>query len=221
VPAVLAVLDIPALLAGRSPMDLLTVYDMDRQAEHVPALTSRAPSLYAFVQAGRRAETVRVLGYIFAAVVILAILYVLIIRNLQITRDRLVTYAALFAIAMPFLLPGMHERYFFLADVTTVLLAIHKPRFWPVPLLVQAASLLCYEPYLFGGRSPAMLPLTVPATLMLAALVTVLHHVLKDAFAFEVTRHLESPEVPDTPAELEELSRPAAERPAPLPARRA
>jgi Gpi18-like mannosyltransferase len=221
VPAVFLLLDIPALLAGRSPMDLLTVYDMDRQAAHVPALTSRAPSLYAFIPAGPRADTVRVLGYIFTAALILAILYVLIIRNVQITRDRLVTYAALFAIAMPFLLPGMHERYFFLADVTTVLLAIHKPRFWPVPLVVQAASLLCYEPYLFGGRSPEMLPLTVPATLMLAALVTVIQHVLKDAFAFEVTGHLDSPEVPDTPAELEELSRPAGDRPAPLPARRA
>ena len=216
VPAVFAVLDIPALLAGRSPMDLLTVYDLGRQAEHVPTLTSRAPSLYAFIQAGRRAETVRVLGYIFAAVVILAILYILIIRNVQITRDRLVTYAALFAIAMPFLLPGMHERYFFLADVTTVVLAIHKPRLWPVPLLVQAASLICLEPYLFGGRTPQMLPLTVPATLMLAALVTMLHHVLKDAF------DLESHEIPDTPEELEEeISRPAGERPAPLPARRA
>ena len=216
VPAVFAVLDIPALLAGRSPMDLLTVYDMSRQAVHVPALTSRAPSLYAFIQAGRRAETVRVLGYIFAAALILGIIYILIIRNVQITRDRLITYAALFAIAMPFMLPGMHERYFFLADVTTVLLAIHKPRLWPVPLLVQAASLISLEPYLFGGRTPQMLPLTVPATLMLAALVTLLHHVLKDAF------DLESTEIPDTPAELEaEISRPGGDRRGPLPARRA
>jgi Gpi18-like mannosyltransferase len=216
VPAVFAVLDIPALLAGRSPMDLLTVYDMGRQAVHVEGLTLRAPSVYAFIEAGRRAETVRVLGYIFTAAVILGILYILIIRNVQITRDRLVTYAALFAIAMPFLLPGMHERYFFLADVTTVLLAIHKPRLWPVPLLVQAASLISLEPFLFGGRTPQMLPLTVPATLMLAALVTVLHHVLKDAF------DLESNEIPDTPEELEaEISRPSGERPRPLPARRA
>jgi len=215
VPAVFLLLDIPALLAGRSPMDLLTVYDMDRQAVHVPALTSRAPSLYAFIPAGPRVDTVRVLGYSFTAAVILGILYVLIIRNVRITRDRLVTYAALFAIAMPFLLPGMHERYFFLADVTTVLLAIHKPRLWPVPLLVQAASLISLEPYLFGGRTPQMLPLTVPATLMLAALVTVLQHVLKDAF------DLESSEVPDTPEELEEQISPPADRPAPLPARRA
>ena len=216
VPAVFVLLDLPALLAGRSPLDLLTVYDMDRQARHVPTLTSRAPSVYAFIQAGRRAETVRVLGYIFTAVIILGICYVLIVRNVRIAHDRMVATATLFAIAMPFFLPGMHERYFFLADVLTVLLAIHKPRLWPVPLLVQSASLLCYEPYLFGGRTPEMLPLTIPATLMLAALVMVAHHVLKDAF------DPESPEIPDTPAELEaEISRPAEDRPGPLPARRA
>ncbi|MCU7723784.1 hypothetical protein ODJ79_08675 [Actinoplanes sp. KI2] len=222
VPAVLAVLDIPALLAGRSPMDLLTVYAPDRQTHQISALTLRAPSLYAFFDAGRRVETVRVLGYVFTAAVILAIIYVLIVRNVEITRERLVTYAALFAIAMPFLLPGMHERYFFLADVTTVLLAIYKPRLWPVPVLVQAASLISLGPYLFGGRTPQMLPLVVPATLMLAALVTLLHHVLKDAFAVESAADRESSEVPDTPAELGAgVSRPAAERPTPPPARRA
>jgi len=216
VPAVFVVLDLPALLAGRSPADLLTVYDMDRQAHQIKALTLRAPSLYAFVPAGPSTDTVRTLGYVFTAVLVLGICYILIVRNVRITRDRLITYAALFAILVPFVVPGMHERYFFLADVTTVILAIHKPRLWPVPLLVQAASLLCYEPYLFGGRTPAMLPLTIPATLMLASLVMLLHHVLKDAFEGE------SLEIPDTPAELEaEISRPAADRPGPLPARRA
>jgi hypothetical protein len=87
---------------------------------------------------------------------------------------------------------------------------------------VQEASLISLEPYLFGGRSPQMLPLTVPATLMLAALVTLLHHVLKDAFAVESTADRENPEVPDTPAGLEaEISRPGGDRPTPLPARRA
>jgi Gpi18-like mannosyltransferase len=211
-PAVFLALDLPALLAGRSPIELITVYDMDRQARHVPALTSRAPSLYAFIQAGPRADTVRVLGYIFTAAIILGIIYILIVRNVPLTRDRLITIAALFSIAMPFFLPGMHERYFFLADVLTVVLAIHRPKLWPVPLLVQAASLICYQPYLFGGRSPGMLPLTVPATLMLAALVMLAHDVLKNAF------DREDPEIPDTPAELEALNPPGARR-GPLPAR--
>ncbi|WP_433368830.1 glycosyltransferase 87 family protein [Actinoplanes sp. CA-142083] len=216
VPAVFLVLDLPALLAGRNPVELFTIYDLGRQAKNIPVLTYRAPSLYAFVPAGEAAGTVRTLGYVFTAVLVLALCYILIVRNVHITRGRLVAVAALFAIMVPFFLPGMHERYFFLADVLTVVLVFYRPRLWPVPLLVQAASLLCYEAYLFGGTSPAMLPLVVPATLMLAALGLLAHHVLKDAF------DLEKPEIPDTPAELEaEINRPGAARRGPLPARRA
>ncbi|HEX5199639.1 MAG TPA: glycosyltransferase 87 family protein [Actinoplanes sp.] len=215
VPAVIAVLDLPALLAGRDPVELFTIYDLGRQAKHIPVLTYRAPSLYAFIPAGPAADTVRTLGYVFTAVVVLGLCYILIVRNVRVAGGRMVAIAALFSLAMPFFLPGMHERYFFLADVLTAVLVFYRPRLWPVPLLVQAASLLCYEPYLFGGRSPAMLALTVPAALMLAALGTLAHHVLKDAF------DLERPEIPDTPAELEAALSPGAARRGPLPARRA
>lgn len=204
VPAVLVALDLPALVAGRDPAELFTIYDLGRQAHNIPSLTSRAPSIYAFVPAGAQADTVRTLGYILTAAIILGLCYILFVRNFE-----TIAAAALFAVAVPFFLPGMHERYFFLADVLTVIYAIHRPRLWPVPLLVQAASLICYQPYLFGGRTPAMLPLEVPATLMLAALVMLAHDVLKQAFDFK-------DEVPDTP---EELSRPVEARREPLPAR--
>ncbi|MFI5888737.1 hypothetical protein ACIA5D_01310 [Actinoplanes sp. NPDC051513] len=215
VPAVILTLDLPALVAGRSPVELFTIYDLGRQAKNIPVLTYRAPSLYAFMPAGPAAGTVRTLGYVFTAVIILSLCYILIVRDVRVVRGRLVAIAALFSLAMPFFLPGMHERYFFLADALTVVLVFYRPRLWPVPLLVQAASLLCYEPYLFGGRSPAMLPLIVPAALMLAALGTLTHHVLKEAF------DLEKPEIPDTPAELEAEISPRGARRGPLPARRA
>jgi Gpi18-like mannosyltransferase len=209
VPAVFLVLDLPALVAGRNPVELFTIYDMGRQAKNVPTLTWRAPSLYAFIPIGPAnpaEDTIRNLGYVFTAVLVLGLCYVLIARNVRID---VIATATLFSIAMPFFLPGMHERYFFLADVLTVIYAIGRPRRWPVPLLVQAASLICYEPYLLGGRTPPMLPLIIPATLVLAALGIVAHDVLKKAFDLEI---------PDTPAEL---SRPVEARREPLPARRA
>ena len=71
---------------------------------------------------------------------------------------------------MPFTLPGMHERYFFLADVLSVVPAFYRPRLWYVPLLVQTSSLLAYEAYLFHAQS---VPLPALAGLMLAALLIV------------------------------------------------
>ncbi|WP_433296816.1 glycosyltransferase 87 family protein [Actinoplanes sp. CA-030573] len=188
-PAVLLALDLPALIAGRDPVELFTIYGLDRQGSHVATLTVNAPSVYAFIAGAPNAGPLRILGYLFAATAILLLSYILIFREIEV-----LSAATLFALLVPFTLPGMHERYFFLADVLTVILAFHHRRLWPVPLLVQAASLLSYERYLLGA--PAV-PLVVPATLMAAALVMVARHTAATAT----------------------VSRPSAARPAPLPAR--
>ena len=59
------------------------------------------------------------------------------------------TYMALlFAIGIPFLLPHMHDRYFYAADILSLVMAFAFPIFSPVALLVQFASLLGYHAYL-------------------------------------------------------------------------
>jgi Gpi18-like mannosyltransferase len=168
VPAVYLALDLPAILLGRDPIELLTLYDPGRQAVHAPGLTSNAPSVYAYLPVSTRIESLRSIGYVLTAALILGIYYVFVVRRARPDRDQIVTAATVFAILMPFFLPGMHERYFFLADVLALVLAFYRPRLWPVPLLVQAASFLAYQPFLFG-RGKENLPLL--ATLMLAALV--------------------------------------------------
>jgi hypothetical protein len=46
----------------------------------------------------------------------------------------------------------MHERYFYLAEVLTVIAAFYLPRrLWYVPVLVQVASFLAYLTVLFAG----------------------------------------------------------------------
>ena len=78
---------------------------------------------------------------------------------------------------MPFLLPYMHDRYLYLADVLTLAWAFALPCRVPVPVLVQLASLSAYLTYFrqeftlvlqLGGRLYTMLP---EALLALTALV--------------------------------------------------
>ncbi len=187
-PAAYLALALPAVLIGRNPVELLTVYDLDRQSRIIEELSYRAPSVFIFVPAVQRVETVRLLGYVFAAALVLAVCYVLMVRAVELTRERILVAATLFSIMVPFLLPGMHERYFFLADVLSVVLAVWLPRLWYVPLLVQGASLLSYEAFLFGRSA---LPMVVPAGLMLAALIILTRHLMREAFA--------TPDAPDSP----------------------
>jgi Gpi18-like mannosyltransferase len=196
-PAVFLVLDLPALVAGRDPVELLTIYDVDRQSHIVAELTYRAPSAYAFLPAGVPVETIRLAGYVVTAAAVMAVCAVLARK-----KTDLVATAALFSIMVPFLLPGMHERYFFLADVLTVLLACRRPKLWFVPVLVQGASLLSYAPYLLGGY---LAPMAVPAAMMLAALLSTL-----------LTPAPTGKPAPTTP---ELVTRRREGRPAPVPAR--
>jgi hypothetical protein len=54
------------------------------------------------------------------------------------------------ALAAPFFLPQMHDRYYFLADVISVVYFFFFVRNIFVPLIVIAGSLVAYLNYLYG-----------------------------------------------------------------------
>ena len=81
------------------------------------------------------------------------------------------------AVGVPFLLPYMHDRYFFLADVLAAVWACASPRHAPCAAAVQLSSLMAYLNYLrgryslvlhLGGQTFVML---AEALLMLSALI--------------------------------------------------
>jgi hypothetical protein len=74
-------------------------------------------------------------------------------------------------LAVPFFLPQMHERYFYLADVLTMVMAFCVRRYWVVAIVVSACSLLCYAPFLLGRT---IVPLPVVAVAEFSAAVTTL-----------------------------------------------
>ncbi|MCU7727846.1 hypothetical protein ODJ79_29365 [Actinoplanes sp. KI2] len=176
IPAVYLTLAIPAWLAGRPLRDLVLIY-ADQSAEY-QALSKHAPTLFAFIKpAAGVLPYFRSAGVLFTAAAVLVLAYVVVLRRIPLDRLRIVLLATTYSILVPFLLPGMHERYFMQAEVLTVIAALYLPRkLWPVPLLVQVASLMCYVPYFLDPKHPKN-PMPEPvnyqllAVLMLAALL--------------------------------------------------
>jgi Gpi18-like mannosyltransferase len=81
---------------------------------------------------------------------------------------------------IPYLLPRMHERYFYLADLFSVLYAFCRPRRWWMPVLVVVSSLMSYMPFLSGQvsfLSWAQVDLRVPALLLLAPISAIIFDV--------------------------------------------
>jgi Gpi18-like mannosyltransferase len=184
-PVVYLLLDLPAILLGRNPIELLTLYEPSRQAAYTPTgLSVHAPSIFAFLpqsamtdpfySATERVATLTTMGYAFTAAVVLGVCYLLRARRPDLTVPQLLTVAAFFAVQVPYTLPGMHERYFYLGDVLTVVLACYRPRLWYVAVLVQVASLGAYTVPLFGWFHDGPSVLMMGLALVMGAAVLIL-----------------------------------------------
>jgi Gpi18-like mannosyltransferase len=172
VPATVVALDIPALLAGASPAQLLSVYA--NQMGEYAQLTLNAANVYQLLEFGGDTGAVRNIAIFVTAELVAGLVLYAVVSRVALTATRVVLLATVFVVLVPFFLPAMHERYFYLADVLSVVVAFYLPRrLWPVPVLVQFASAFSYVPFLTqhgpGDESTAV-PFWILALAMLAAL---------------------------------------------------
>ena len=182
-PLTYLVVIIPALLLGKPLSDTLLVYF--KQVGEWSWLTLNAPSVYQFLPydmtgssgAGALHAPLSAAGVAAAAVLVLIMLWLGFRLGSRLDRQTCFAVAVVLAIGVPFLLPHMHERYFFLADVLTLCWACSDVRRLAPAVLVQASSAASYVMYLrlkfnwpfsVGGRYYVMIPETLA---MLAGLV--------------------------------------------------
>lgn len=167
VPLVFLASLVPAWCAGRPARELLMIYV--QQTGSYMDLTLAAPSIYQWLP-GAPAAPLRAAGIVMTGAVLAAALFL--VRQSSkgwTSRERVLTALAT-TLVCPFLLPSMHERYFYTADVLSMLLPFWLPSRWWVPLAIGTASTLCYGNYLFG-QSP--FELKYVAVLMAIALAAV------------------------------------------------
>jgi Gpi18-like mannosyltransferase len=144
---------IPAWLAGWPLWDLLTVYL--HQAQWQPGggyFISNSASwwtIYGWLAPEYALKTFWI-GFLSTGVATIG--YCLFMPNLS--GARLVAAAALSAGFVPFLLPGMHDRFFILADVLAFLYALARP----TPRTIAAAILMqigsAWPGYVWGLQMP-------------------------------------------------------------------
>ena len=145
-----------------------------RPGRRVDALTQNAPTFYQWVGSG--AGTVwKYLGLAAAGLVVVAVGVAACLRRRPLSGPDIVVLATTVVLAVPFFLPEMHERYFYLADVMTIVMAFYVRRYWPVAIVVSACSLLSYAPFLWQ-RTIVPLPLVAFAE-FLAVIATALFFV--------------------------------------------
>ncbi len=149
-PVTYVVLVLPAVLLGRPFIETLTLY-FDQTSSIGTGLNYNSPSVYALFQytlPEAYNDLASKLGIVAAFVYMAAVLAVCFVFRSRLSDRAVLGAAVLLVIGIPFLLPHMHERYFFAADILSVALAFTAPMYAAAALLVQFASLLGYHAYL-------------------------------------------------------------------------
>lgn len=179
-PAVTVLTALPALFLGKPPKDVLSIY-LGQLGEYSGYLTLNAPTVFSFLPSGAEVDVPRLafLGILAAFLLVLALLLVLLVCRRRVTDQVLLTAAVILAVGVPLLLPHMHDRYFFLADVLTLCLAcVSIRRVW-LAAGVQVASLGAYHAYLLLRYAFPMSWGAVVLILVLAASWALLLHQLR------------------------------------------
>ncbi len=149
---------IPALIAGRSISSLLSIYT--RQTGTYKELTMNAPSLYTWLPVSAY-DQLKGPGTLFA-LAICAILVAILLRRYRGTgldSASMLHIAAVSALLVPFVLPSMHERYFYCGAVLLFILALVQRRYLVLALVVQAVAVQAYTTFLFGMGQAVPFPL--------------------------------------------------------------
>lgn len=169
-PLAYVVLVLPAVIAGRPFIETLTLY-FGQTGSIGDGLNYNSPSVYSLFEyslPGRYNGLASTLGIVAAFVYMLAVLIVCFVKRRALTERTVLAAALLFAIGIPFLLPHMHERYFFAADALSLIVAFAAVEYFPAAVLVQFASLLGYHAYL---KMRYLLLMSRGAVALIAALI--------------------------------------------------
>ncbi|MBC1295281.1 hypothetical protein GNF11_09865 [Nostoc sp. UCD122] len=141
IPFVYVVLILPAWVAGRPMSELLLVYF--NQANKYKELTKNAPNIYQWIPSNFYNIVVPIgLALTISAIFLFA--YIVYKSRLEITQDRLIHLATISVFFMPYILPKMHDRYFYPTDIFSLIFAFYFPQYRWVAIVVQMSSFFGY-----------------------------------------------------------------------------
>ena len=148
IPLVFVLLILPNYFLGRPFLELLFVYFP--QTKDFPFLSNEAPSIYKLIP-GAPFDLFQQAGMLVTGSFILFFaLFAFWSKRISTDKEFLLRSAMISVLVIPFLLPQMHERYFFAADAISLVFAFYFPGYFYFPLVVGMASLFSYYKFLFG-----------------------------------------------------------------------
>lgn len=158
---------IPALVAGRTVESLARIYL--NQSKSQTLLAPGVTNMYQWVPQ-RFEETVGSAGLLFGLGIVALLSVVYLRRAALLSRPELwlLQVATAYAVVVPFILPHMHDRYFYTGGVLAVVCVLLDRRYLVPALLLQLTAFCAYSPFMFGL---VLIPHALAAIIQLIAVV--------------------------------------------------
>lgn len=168
IPAIFFISILPTLFYGRDLSDLFNVYAS--QANRYPFLTLNFPNIYSLIS-NDYYEPVKLAGVLATVVITLISGLLLSNKKYVFSFDQWIKLAFISAIVVPFVLPGMHERYMYLGDLLGILyfLVIRKNIHFPIGI-----ALISFYSYIRCSRFNDILPMAPAFIVYLVIIILVL-----------------------------------------------
>ena len=179
VPLVYGMAILPAALCGRSLRELFTVYFS--LSGKYKMISMFLPNLYTWFPEDTP-DYISTAGVFFAGGLVLISLFSLYKKQFVFTNEILLTLALFYALFVPFVLPHMHERYFYPADILSVVYSFYFPKKFYIPVLTVLSSTYAVCHNLFNTD---FLDVQILSLVMLFVVVGVARHLYRQIEAEE------------------------------------
>lgn len=157
IPIVNFVLCLPGIIAGKSILDCMTIY-FNQAKLYEGYISLNFPGIYNLFLKGENLiyssnPSLPNLGIILTIFVFIIFAFILLINKTKIQKEDIISISLWSILISTFLLPYMHDRYMFVADILSILYFIIYREKWYVPVGIILSSLYCYSSYLLGNIS--------------------------------------------------------------------
>lgn len=179
IPVVDFVMCLPAIILGRNPLDIITIYA--EQTDYGKLIQMNCPNIYAFMCEGNDMYNYflfKTLSIVLTITVLGAGLCMLIYKRTDLTDKQNFLLASIWTVFTCIMfLSSMHERYAYLLDILTIIYAVvNVKRVW-LPIVCNLVSLRGYCYYLFAYD---VLDIKITAIVYIAVYAYVSYIFLKD-----------------------------------------
>ena len=102
--------------------------------------------------------------------------YYIISRKSKFDEDEIILIALFYLLLIPFFLPHMHERYYFYAEIVSIIYLFLHPKKFYYTVIITTVSLISYLPFLFNIE---IISLSILALIILIVLCDLGYSLLK------------------------------------------